>query len=441
MKSNQKRGGGGGIHHHHRHAGKDPSMTVIITRAELFDDYTATVCSNFKTEQNQRCQQQQHHQRVVVEPYSFEWNESVNRRIRKRPEVQILHVNNTSLLGALGVSTKSDDQVNKAVLKKDDVPNPYPDVHDKYWSQRHRLFSRFDEGVQLDAEGWYSITPEIIADHVATKLGSMAYAGRYIFEQTTRQNEKICILEAFCGCGGNAIAFGRCSSIDLTICIDIDRSKLRKAAHNAKLYGIAPDKIIFIEANALTVLECYRNGQIITEMRDKYLARNIHHRLMMSMMSSKSQHSEESIEGYIIGGVELLPSFIDGVHIDPPWGGMDYGTKGSYDLTRNLFISANDDKHQAFNMNSSVSPNEDAGSMDGRRLLSMSARASNVVVYSLPRNTSKACIGQAALHAGYRGNAEYEQQFINGRLKCVSAYFGRDSRPLDMLGGHSTLTF
>lgn len=33
----------------------------------------------------------------------------------------------------------------------------------KYWLQRYTLFSRFDEGVMMDEEGWYSVTPEVLA--------------------------------------------------------------------------------------------------------------------------------------------------------------------------------------------------------------------------------------------------------------------------------------
>ena len=33
----------------------------------------------------------------------------------------------------------------------------------KYWLQRYTLFSRFDEGVKMDEEGWYSVTPEAVA--------------------------------------------------------------------------------------------------------------------------------------------------------------------------------------------------------------------------------------------------------------------------------------
>ena len=50
--------------------------------------------------------------------------------------------------------------------------NPYPksDVADRYWAQRKRLFSKFDAGVQLDGESWYSVTPEAIANHIATRM-------------------------------------------------------------------------------------------------------------------------------------------------------------------------------------------------------------------------------------------------------------------------------
>ena len=39
----------------------------------------------------------------------------------------------------------------------------------KYWAQRYRLFSMYDDGVKLDQESWYSITPEKIAEHIAER--------------------------------------------------------------------------------------------------------------------------------------------------------------------------------------------------------------------------------------------------------------------------------
>lgn len=53
----------------------------------------------------------------------------------------------------------------------DGIVNPFPkdEVDDKYWAQRKRFFSKFDEGIELDKESWYSVTPEAIADHIAKR--------------------------------------------------------------------------------------------------------------------------------------------------------------------------------------------------------------------------------------------------------------------------------
>jgi trimethylguanosine synthase len=39
----------------------------------------------------------------------------------------------------------------------------------KYWAQRYSLFSKFDQGIDIDEEGWYSVTPESIAIHIAQR--------------------------------------------------------------------------------------------------------------------------------------------------------------------------------------------------------------------------------------------------------------------------------
>ena len=40
----------------------------------------------------------------------------------------------------------------------------------KYWAQRYRLWTRFDEGIMMDHEAWYSVTPEVIATHIAQRF-------------------------------------------------------------------------------------------------------------------------------------------------------------------------------------------------------------------------------------------------------------------------------
>ncbi|XP_068788794.1 trimethylguanosine synthase isoform X4 [Struthio camelus] len=99
----------------------------------------------------------------------------------------------------------------------------------KYWAQRYRLFSRFDEGIKLDREGWFSVTPEKIAEHIAVRVSQSFNCD--------------IIVDAFCGVGGNAIQFALTSK--RVIAIDIDPEKLSLARNNAEVYGVA-DQIEFV---------------------------------------------------------------------------------------------------------------------------------------------------------------------------------------------------
>ncbi|XP_045477134.1 trimethylguanosine synthase-like [Harmonia axyridis] len=88
----------------------------------------------------------------------------------------------------------------------------------KYWLQRFSLFSRFDEGIKLDEESWYSVTPEFIARKTAERLKTDV------------------IIDGFCGTGGNAIQFAfTCNKV---IAIDIDPKKIELARNNAAVYGV-----------------------------------------------------------------------------------------------------------------------------------------------------------------------------------------------------------
>ena len=95
----------------------------------------------------------------------------------------------------------------------------------KFWHQRYSLFSRFDEGIVLDEESWYSVTPENIAKHIAERCRCDV------------------IIDAFCGAGGNSIQFA--FTCERVIAIDIDPVKIELAKTNAAVYGVA-DRIEFI---------------------------------------------------------------------------------------------------------------------------------------------------------------------------------------------------
>uniref|UniRef100_A0A8B9TI17 Trimethylguanosine synthase n=1 Tax=Anas platyrhynchos TaxID=8839 RepID=A0A8B9TI17_ANAPL len=194
----------------------------------------------------------------------------------------------------------------------------------KYWAQRYRLFSRFDEGIKLDREGWFSVTPEKIAEHIAVRVAQA-------FNCDT-------IVDAFCGVGGNAIQFALTSK--RVIAIDIDPEKLSLARSNAEVYGVA-DKIEFMCGD------------------------------------------------FMVLAADLKA---DVVFLSPPWGGPDYATA------------------EIFDIQTMICP-------DGYPF----KKITNNIVYFLPRNAD---INQIASLAGPGGKVEIEQNFLNNKLKTITAYFG-----------------
>ncbi|XP_060761608.1 trimethylguanosine synthase isoform X3 [Neoarius graeffei] len=198
----------------------------------------------------------------------------------------------------------------------------------KYWAQRYRLFSRFDEGIKLDHEGWFSVTPEKIAEHIAQRV--------QVASQT------LVIVDAFCGVGGNAIQFALTGNT--VIAVDIDPLRLSLAQHNAAVYGVS-QRIDFIQADFL---------QVAPRLR------------------------------------------ADVVFLSPPWGGPEY-------------LSAD-----VFNIKTMMSP-------DGFEIFRLAKMISENIVYFLPRNAD---MEQVASLAGPGGKVEVEQNFLNNKLKTITAYFG-----------------
>ena len=90
-------------------------------------------------------------------------------------------------------------------------------VHEKYWDQRYRIFSKFDNDIKLDAESWYSITYEQIGKYVA---------GKFRNELKGKQRDDAClVLDCFSGCGGCTIPFA--SEGCHVFAVDIDDLKLK----------------------------------------------------------------------------------------------------------------------------------------------------------------------------------------------------------------------
>jgi trimethylguanosine synthase len=428
-----------------------PDMSVLVHRADLYDSgYTDESTNAYNGNQ------QQHNQGLPPNPpsvgaFAFETPRNGHPSpgsvaVCRMPPQTHTAATHTTLTAAV-----QKEQWAQFPVMDRSVPNPHNNPKlDKYWNQRRRLFSRFDKGIQLDEEGWYSVTPEQIADHVASRLVDLC------------QGSNIVVLDAFCGCGGNAIAFAKQPNVSV-IAVDTDRSKLRRAAHNAQIYDIPANKLVFIECNVLFVLEhCFKNGVFVL---DQPIATPEAAEALMASMPPPVP--TENCRGYNIGGIDLLTRKIDAVFLDPPWGGVDYEVFGKtgYDLARNMRIqrpapppvaptahNANcsdgldgsffdsfqstprNKQERKAQFNSTV---DESNCVNGSELLAIAAAATAThwVLYDVPRNTNRVSLGQSALAAGYRGNCKLEEHYLNGRLKTVTAYFGSDWSPMVPAGG------
>lgn len=97
----------------------------------------------------------------------------------------------------------------------------------KYWKKRYDLFSKFDNGIYMTSELWYSVTPEEVAIFTAKLIASL------IPEATS-------VLDICCGGGGNTIQFAK--YFGNVGAIDINPANSQCTKHNASIYGVE-DKI------------------------------------------------------------------------------------------------------------------------------------------------------------------------------------------------------
>ncbi|CAK69896.1 unnamed protein product (macronuclear) [Paramecium tetraurelia] len=83
-----------------------------------------------------------------------------------------------------------------------------PKYIQKFYRKRFFLFKKFNEGIQLDEESWYSVIPEEMSIHIANKLKTSSPGSD--------------VIDGFCGSG--------------VICIDIDPIKINNITNNLQVY-------------------------------------------------------------------------------------------------------------------------------------------------------------------------------------------------------------
>jgi len=91
-------------------------------------------------------------------------------------------------------------------------------------------------------EGWFSATPEKIAEHIAERCRCDL------------------VVDAFCGVGSNTIQFA--FTCERVIAIDIDPVKVACAMHNAEIYGVA-DRIEFIVGDYFHIMPQLKCADVV----------------------------------------------------------------------------------------------------------------------------------------------------------------------------------
>lgn len=93
----------------------------------------------------------------------------------------------------------------------------------KFWPRRYELFSKYDHGIYMTSELWFSVTPENIAILTAKII-------KHLLPEATR------MLDICCGAGGNTIQFAK--YFDLVGAVDINPTNVYCTLHNCDVYGV-----------------------------------------------------------------------------------------------------------------------------------------------------------------------------------------------------------
>lgn len=142
------------------------------------------------------------------------------------------------LVGSAGRTVSLPEMSKSELVEWMKIPPPDPAIPAKFWFQRKRLWSKFEEGVQMDKDMWYSATHESIAKAIARRLKGV-------------------ILDGLCGCGGNTIQFALRPTTTKVIAVEIDKKRLEMTRNNARVYGVE-DKIEFVHGDIFEKLKEFK---------------------------------------------------------------------------------------------------------------------------------------------------------------------------------------
>ncbi|RYP06795.1 hypothetical protein DL765_009353 [Monosporascus sp. GIB2] len=219
----------------------------------------------------------------------------------------------------------------------------------KYWQQRHTIFSNYNEGIYMTHDAWYGVTPEPVAIQIANDLDSA-----FPLSRST-------VVDAFAGVGANAISFAlqphpedaARRRWDRVVAVERDPSTLACAQHNAALHGVA-DSIVWVLGDSFEYLGAAlpgrgrrspsgsrgrRSGSSSRSgsskpgdsgTREGRKSKG-HHRLHAAEGNGDAHGDADADHAPLTEDLRLDPDATV-VFASPPWGGPGYSTDAVFDL-------------------------------------------------------------------------------------------------------------
>ncbi|KAF7258414.1 hypothetical protein EG68_04745 [Paragonimus skrjabini miyazakii] len=248
----------------------------------------------------------------------------------------------------------------------------------KYWSQRFRLFSRFNDGIQVDRDGFFSATPEAIAAHQARRIHCALVTEPMTAEDFT-------VVDACSGTGVNSIQLALLGFH--VVAVEMDPTRVKMASHNAGIYGVL-SKIEFVCADFFD----WAQNQI-----------SLHQR-------SLSQSA-----------TVLSSSPYAAVFMSPPWGGPDYLNDTVFDLNSIHFSTADPSRNiwHAIRL---------AGQLcRGNVVLFLPRNANITQLARLDECVHTGILGKSLSNDRFAGDSELEVEVnvLNSKFKALSVYSGQ----------------
>lgn len=185
----------------------------------------------------------------------------------------------------------------------------------KYWNQRHDLFHKYDEGILLTKELWFSVTPEVISKFTA----------RVVQHVLRKKNEPIFVMDAFAGGGGNVNFF--LEYFDVVFAVDINHIHLHCTKNNAMVYF--PKEKVNAQLKLLPLNWVYADDKLDEKFVDEQFEDVDEHSDLVDHVYASKAESLESLE--ILKDVRL-----DCIFGSPPWGGPEYIKDKHYNLNNIL---------------------------------------------------------------------------------------------------------